>query len=43
MFGLPVCLSVGEQHYPKSCEQVVMKFYGGAGGGTMKNGLCSGC
>ena len=34
-----VCLSVCEQHYSKSYEPIVMKFYGGTQGGTMKNWL----
>ena len=34
-----VCLSVCEQHYSKSYERIVMKFYEGAQGGTMKNWL----
>ena len=33
LFGLFVC----EQHYSKSYERIVMKFYGGVQGGTMKN------
>ena len=32
-----VCLSICKQYYSKSYEQIEMKFYGGVGGGAMKN------
>ena len=34
--GLSVCLSVCEQHYSKSYDQIGVKFYGGVLGSTMK-------
>ena len=39
LHGLSVCLFVGGQHYSKSYEQIMMKFYGGILGGTVKNRL----
>ena len=36
---LSVCLSVSEQHYSKSYQQIAMTFYGEVWGGTRKNWL----
>ena len=40
--GLSVCLFVCGQHYSKSYERIVMKFYGEVLDSTMKNGLSFG-
>ena len=36
VYNVFVCLSVGNQHYSKSCEQIAMKCDGGVQGGTVK-------